>query len=90
MLHNHQLTSNLVFRTIDHLIHTHNERHTLYINECPEDDDHVCGFSYDHTITDYHVVDGIEQWTCDECGAEGWRELDDDEIADYNERNGLS
>ena len=56
----------------------------MYNNEWPEDNDEVCGFSYDHTITDYHVVDGIEQWLCDECGAEGWRELDDDEIADYN------
>ena len=61
----------------------------MYNNEWPEDDDDVCGFSYDRTITDYHVVDGIEQWLCDECGAEGWRELDDDELADYNKRNGL-
>lgn len=62
----------------------------MYINEWPEGDDDVCGLTYDHTINDYQVVDGIEYWTCDECGGEGERELDDEELNDYNERNGLS
>lgn len=42
-----------------------------------DDEDGVCGESWDHTLKYvYEGPDGV-QWTCIECGAEGWEEPDD-------------
>jgi hypothetical protein len=37
-----------------------------------EDDEEICGDTYDHdTFDTYRGEDGV-QWECRRCGAEGW------------------
>lgn len=50
---------------------------TVSVLPDPNEDDEVCGETYDHdTRTTYDGPDGI-QWECLRCGAEGWEEPDE-------------
>ena len=44
-----------------------------------EDEEDVCGETFDHDEeTTYDGPDG-RQWLCRRCGAEGWEDVEDDE-----------
>lgn len=41
------------------------------------ENDWICGESYDHSITVVYEDEELVQWVCDNCGAEGWDDLDE-------------
>ena len=45
-----------------------------------DENEWVCGESYDHTERMAYSDKECEQWECTECGAEWWVDLDDGAI----------
>ena len=43
----------------------------------PDEDEEICGETYDHEMITYDGPDGTG-WECRRCGAEGWEPKDDD------------
>lgn len=39
-----------------------------------EEDESICGESYDHDAETTYEDDEILQWICHNCGAEGWED----------------
>ena len=39
-----------------------------------EEDEDVCGYSYDHDLVTTYEDDEARYWECRECGAEGWED----------------
>lgn len=43
-------------------------------DDWPDDEEDVCGWTYDHTTRITHEDEDGVQWECTNCGAEGWED----------------